>query len=413
MKVLLGVTGGIAAYKSVEILRALQERGAEVEVILTRSAQRFLTPLTFSALTGRPVHTSLWTPATPQSPEAPIEHITLAQTIDVFLIAPATANTLARFAHGSAADLLSTVYLATKAPVVIAPAMNVNMWHHPATQANVHVLRTRGACIVEPDAGYLACGMTGSGRLAATDDVVTATMGTLGTANDLVGETVLVTAGGTREAIDPVRYIGNRSSGRMGHALAAAAQARGAKVVLITASALAASPGIIRVQVESADQMWEAIASHLASATIVCAAAAVADFRPVTPSASKLRRQGPITLDLQPTPDLVARIVDQRKPETLVVAFAAEMQDVEQNARAKLHRKGADAIVANNVADGEIGFESEMNAGLFLSAEVRVPIPKMPKRAMADLILDEAIRLRRRAAQHSLHYPRIACPAGV
>ncbi len=394
MKVLLGVTGGIAAYKAVEILRLLQQRGADVEVALTRSARRFVMPLTFSALTGGPVHTSLWVQASEQSPEAPIEHIALAQAIDVLLIAPATANTLARLAHGLASDLLSTIYLATPAPVVIAPAMNVEMWKHPATQANVEVLRQRGVHLVEPEAGYLACGMTGRGRLAQPEEIVETTLAALNQRNDLRGETVLITAGGTREPIDPVRYLGNRSSGRMGHALATAAQDRGANVILITASSLPAPSKATSVRVDTAEEMGRALESHLPEATMVLAAAAVADFRPKQVSAVKLRRHGALLLELEPTPDLVTRIVAQRRPGTTVIAFAAEMSELEQNARAKLMRKGADAIVANNIAEAGIGFGSEHNAGLFITEHETITLPRSTKRVMADRILDQAVLLR-------------------
>ncbi len=394
MKALLGVTGGIAAYKAVEILRLLQGRGADVEVLLTRSARQFVTPLTFSALTGKPVHTSLWVQASDQSPDAPIEHIALAQAIDVLLIAPATANTLARLAHGLASDLLSTLYLATPAPVVVAPAMNVEMWHHPATQANVDTLRQRGVHFVEPEAGHLACGMTGRGRLAQPEHIVEGTFAALNRRHDLWGETVLITAGGTREPIDPVRYLGNRSSGRMGHALATAARDRGAHVILITASTLPAPSKVTVVRVDTAEQMGHALERHLPQATMVLAAAAVADFRPRQVSAVKLRRQGPLALELEPTPDLVARIVAQRRPETTVVAFAAEMSELEHNARTKLIRKGADALVANNIAEAGIGFESEHNAGLFLTEHATIALPLSTKRVMADRILDQARILR-------------------
>ncbi len=394
MKILLGVSGGIAAYKSVEILRSLRQHGAEVDVLLTRSARRFLTPLTFSALTGRPVYTGLWTPATTQAPDAPIEHITLAQSIDALLIAPATANTIARLAHGSAADLLSTVYLATPAPVVVAPAMNVGMWNHPATQANVHLMVQRGASVIEPESGYLACGMTGTGRLADVDAIVQATLNAVSKSKDLAGETVLITAGGTREAIDPVRYIGNRSSGRMGHDLAAAAQARGANVILITASSLPSPSRAHTVRVETAEQMERGIDAHIEAATLIFAAAAVADFRPPHASTTKLRRERGLVLELEPTPDLVARMVAHRRTGTLIIAFAAEMENLEENGRAKLLRKGADAIVANNISEPGIGFESDTNAGLFITRDDTCTLDRSSKRVMAERILDHAIRLR-------------------
>ena len=407
MRVLVGVCGGVAAYKAAEIVRALQERGADVEVALTASAERFITPLTFNALTGRHVHTSLWSPDQADFADGPIEHIAVAQNIDVLLVAPATATTVARFANGSADDFLSATYLATAAPTVLAPAMNVNMLGHPATQANLQRLGERGVHIVAPESGYLACGMTGSGRLAGIDAIVDAAFAAAKKSQgDLLGQTVLITAGGTREAIDPVRFLGNRSSGRMGHALAAAAQARGANVILITASSLAIPPGCEGIQVESAEEMGRALDEALPRASLVIAAAAVADFRPLNPSQTKIRRSGPLTLLLEPTPDLVARSVANRRPGTLVIAFAAETEHLEDNARAKLLRKGADAIVANNVGDTSIGFESEQNGGLFLTPESTFTLPVESKRAMADRILDHALSLR--SKQHRQPEPVVS-----
>ena len=395
MKVLVGVCGGIAAYKAAEIVRALGDRGAEVEVALTGSAERFITALTFNALTGKHVYTSLWSPDQAQHPDGPIEHIAVAQTIDVLLVAPATANTLARLAHGMADDFLSAVHLATDAPLV-------NMWQHPATQANVQLLQDRGARLVPPEPGYLACGMTGSGRLASIDRIVEATLAAVSHTQDLRNETVLVTAGGTREAIDPVRFLGNRSSGRMGHALATAARNRGAKVILVTASTLPGPPECEVLRVESADQMWQAIEANLARVSILIAAAAVADFRPLTPSPSKLRRSGPLTLHLESTADLVAQAVAQRSPDTLVIAFAAETDHLEENARAKLLRKGADAIVANLIGAPGLGFDSDHNGGLFITATDTLKFPVQTKRLMADQILDQVngLRLQRASAQH-------------
>lgn len=408
MKILLGVCGGIAAYKAAEIVRALQDRGAEVEVTMTTSAERFITPLTFNALTGKHVHTGLWSPDQAELAEGPIEHIAVAQTADLLLIAPATATTLARLAHGLADDFLSAVYLATTAPVVIAPAMNAQMWQHPATQANVQLLEGRGACFVAPAAGYLACGLTGSGRLAPVDAIVEAALNARAPKNDLQGETVLVTAGGTREAIDPVRFLGNRSSGRMGHALAEAARTRGANVILITASSLGAPNGCEVVRVQSAEQMGAAMDGTLGRASVVIAAAAVSDFRPVVRADRKLRRSGSLTLELEATPDLVARAVAQRRPGTLVIAFAAETEHLEQNARDKMTRKGVDAIVANNVGDPSIGFDSSKNGGLFLTEHGVVDLPVQSKRAMADDILTQIVNLRRAAPKSDLGLPETA-----
>ena len=401
MRILVGVCGGIAAYKAAEIVRGLQDDGALVEVAMTASAERFITPLTFRSLTGRPVYTSLWEPAFEDTDGGSIEHIAVAQAIDALLIAPVTANMLAKLAHGAAEDFLSTVYLATKAPVLLAPAMNVNMWQHPATEANLRLLSERGARVIEPEAGYLACGMTGAGRLASVESIVQATLATVRGQADLADETVLITAGGTREPIDPVRFLGNRSSGRMGHALAEVAVRRGARVVLITASSLSAPAGCKTVRVGTADEMRRAIHQHLASATVVIKAAAVADYRPVEYSATKLRRNGARVLALEPTADLVAEIVATRRPGTLVIAFAAETENLEENARAKLLRKGADAIVANDVAQPELGFESERNAGLFLTAHRTVALPESTKHVMASRILDEVLRLRQGTARSS------------
>ena len=409
MRVLLGVCGGVAAYKAAEIVRALQTRGAEVEVALTTSAERFITPLTFNALTGKHVHTSLWSPDQADYAAGPIEHIAVAQNIDVLLVAPATATTLARLAHGLADDFLSATYLATTAPVVLAPAMNVNMWQHPATKANLQLLQQRGAHVVAPEDGYLACGMTGGGRLAALEAIVDATFAAAQPpVQDLVGETVLITAGGTREALDPVRFLGNRSSGRMGHALAAAAKGRGARVVLITASSLSAAEGCQIVSVETAQEMGAALDDALPRASIFIAAAAVADFRPLQTSPTKLRREGPLTLHLEPTPDLVARAVANRPSGTLVIAFAAETENLEANARAKLLRKGADAIVANNVADSSIGFDAEQNGGLFLTPDRTTALPVESKRAMADRIFDQILQLRYRTRQEERPDPLAA-----
>ena len=400
MRILLGVCGGIAAYKAAEILRSLQDRGITVDVTLTASAERFITPLTFRSLTGRPVYTNLWNPTTTSddTSEGSIEHIAVAQSIDALLIAPVTATTLARLAHGFADDFLTAVHLATTAPVFLAPAMNVNMWQHPATQANLQLLRQRGAHILEPEAGYLACGMTGAGRLASVESIVrtvTETLTSLHTNQDFHGETVLITAGGTREPLDPVRFLGNRSSGRMGYALAEAALARGARVILLTASPLPAPVNCETIPVQTAEDMRQALLAHLPQATVVIKAAAVADFRPAAYSPAKLRRNGPLTLALEPTPDLVAESVATRRPGTLVIAFAAETEHLEENARAKLLRKGADALVANDVSHPELGFDSDRNAGLFLTPNQTIALPESSKRQMADRILDQIGKLRR------------------
>lgn len=410
-RITLGVCGGVAAYKAAELVRALQQQGADVHVVMTRAAEEFVQPLTFSSLTGHKVITSLWhgthdeaAPASGLDDEGRIEHIAEAQAADALVIAPATANILAKLAHGHADDFLTTMYLATTAPVVVAPAMNVNMWNHPATRANVKLLRERGTAVVEPDAGYLACGMTGSGRLAAVEEIARVVLEAVGMRQsgpskgrkkDLIGETVLVTAGGTREAIDPVRYLGNRSSGKMGYAIAEAAYKRGAQVVLISAPTAISPPARCAfVPVTSSEEMRLAVMEHLPSSTVVIKAAAVADFRMRAVASTKLRREGNLHLDLEPTEDIVRGVVEAQHPGTLVIAFAAEMNaDVDQ-ARNKLLRKGADAIVLNDVSRPGIGFDSERNAATFVTCDRAVEIPEMSKREMADRILDQVLLLR-------------------
>ena len=398
MRVMVGVCGSIAAYKAPELVRELQQRGADVSVTMTRSAKRFVSPLTFAALTGRSVYSSLWRPSGERSNEHEgefsIEHVTAGQDLAALVVAPATANVMARLANGIADDFLTALYLATKAQVFIAPAMNVNMWNHPATQANVDILKDRRALFIEPEDGYLACGMTGGGRLASVETIADAILAEMDKRKDLNGETILITAGGTREPIDPVRFLGNRSSGKMGHAIAEEAVARGARVILVTASRLPAPTNCTVVRVETAAQMSAAVLEHLRTATIVIKAAAVADYRVAAPSLSKLRRSGPITLELLPTEDIVAKVVAQRREDTLVIAFAAEIEDIESNARAKLLRKGADAIVANDVSAKGLGFESDRNAGLFITEGSTVSLPESSKRDMARRILDQVRSLR-------------------
>ena len=406
MKILLGVSGGVAAYKAAELVRTLQNSGADVQVAMTRSAQRFVTPLTFAALTGHEVLTSLWGPSgvAAAGAAAPfsIEHITAGQGIDVLAIAPCTASLVARLAHGLATDFLSTLYLATTAPVVLAPAMNVNMWEHPATQANLRLLTDRGTHIVLPEPGYLACGMTGTGRLARVETIAAAVLQAAEAATpprqDLNGDTVLITAGGTREPLDPVRFLGNRSSGRMGHALAAAALARGARVILITASTLPTPHGCQAILVQTAAEMATALLEHLPEATIVVGSAAVADFRPRAISPTKLRRHNGLTLELEPTEDIIALAAAHRRPGALVLAFAAEAEPnalhLEAAAREKLHRKAVDAVIANDISQGGSGFDVDHNSGLFVTAETSTPLPPGTKRSMADRIFDRIATLR-------------------
>jgi phosphopantothenoylcysteine decarboxylase/phosphopantothenate--cysteine ligase len=402
MRVMVGVCGSVAAYKAVELVRLMQQAGHQVEVAMTRSATGFVTPLTFAALTGRTVHTSLWLPegdGQSRVSDFSIDHIAQGQNLDALVIAPATARTIAKMAVGLADDFLGALYLATRARVFVAPAMNVNMWQHAATQRNVDLLKSWGVTFIEPGSGYLACGMTGSGRLAEPELIVSSVLSALNERADLADETVLITGGGTREPIDPVRFIGNRSSGKMGHALAEEAVARGARVILVSASSLPSPAGCTVVRVETTAQMSRAVLEHLPQSTIVIKAAAVADFRLRDPHPAKLRRADPLRLELEPTEDIVAQAVAARKPGTLVVAFAAETEDLETNARAKLVRKGVDAIVANSVATPGLGFDSERNAGMFITRDNLVPIPECTKREMASEILDQArlLRVRRPA----------------
>jgi phosphopantothenoylcysteine decarboxylase/phosphopantothenate--cysteine ligase len=398
-KVTLGVTGGIAAYKSAELVRALQQHALDVHVVMTRAAEEFVRPLTFAALTGHKVITSMW--QTDAYEGGSIEHISEAESTNLLLVAPATAHTLAKFAHGLADDFLSTLYLATTAPVMVAPAMNVNMWNHAATKANLATLNQRGVEIIEPGSGYLACGMTGSGRLAEIDEIADAVLARIQRVNenDFAGETVLITAGGTREPIDPVRFIGNRSSGRMGYALAEAARSRGAKVILISApTALAAPAGCERIDVTTASQMHAAVMAHLPQATLVIKAAAVSDFRPAAAAPQKLKRSGPLTLTLEPTEDIAQSVAARRNPGTLLIVFAAETasdtQELIRNAKEKLKSKGADAIVANDVSQPGLGFDSEENAATFITATREAAYPAQSKSGLAHHILDEVAQLR-------------------
>ncbi len=393
-KVTVGVCGGIAAYRAVELVRGLQEAGLDPHVVMTAGAEEFVTPLTFAAISGHKVIRTLWT-AGEVPAGASVEHIEEAQTTKALVVVPATADVIGKMAHGIANDFLSTMYLAMDQPVVVAPAMNVVMWRHAAVSANLKVLLQRGVRVVEPGAGYLACGMEGAGRLAATPEIVRAVVDAVtNEAQDLAGETVLVTAGGTREAIDAVRFLGNRSSGRMGYALAEAARDRGAKVALVTASGLQAPSGVQVVRVNTAAEMLEAVLGRLSEATVVLKAAAVADFRAAKVEPGKLHREGRIMLELEATEDIVAEVVRQRRPGTLVVAFAAEVEDAVARGRAKMVRKGVDAIVVNDVSRVGLGFDSERNAGTMLVGERVVEIGEMTKREMAGRVLDEVVRLR-------------------
>ena len=395
MRVIVGVSGGISAYKAAELVRALQRQSIEVHVVMTEAACRFIQPLTFAALTGHKVITSLWDETGASAYESSIEHIGEAQWADALVVAPATANILAKFAHGVADDFLTTLYLATRAPVLVAPAMNVNMWEHAATQANVETLRQRGVRVIDPGTGELACGMVGAGRMAEPAAIAEAVLSAVGRRNDLAGEVVLVTAGGTREALDPVRFLGNRSSGKMGYALADAAESRGAKVILVSGPSGLHPPAHCElIKITTADQMREAVLARMNEATLVIKAAAVADYRPVNVSPQKLKRDGPLTLELAPTEDILAEVVRRRRPGQLIVGFAAETENRMENGRAKLSRKGADAIVLNDVSGEGVGFDADFNAATFLTLSTAIELPRMPKRSLADRILDEILALR-------------------
>src|SRR5271157_3686218 len=396
MKIVLGVSGGIAAYKAAEIVRLLQDRGIRVQVVMTHAAQEFVRPLTFAALSGEKVITDMFGAGEHPNIDSAVEHIAVAQSIDALLVAPATADVLARFAQGIASDFLTTLYLATTAPVVVAPAMNVNMWNHPATQANLETLRQRGVKIVEPGSGYLACGMTGSGRLAENEAVVAAVLEALGASQDLIGETVLVTAGPTREKIDPARYLTNRSSGRMGYAIAEAAVRRGARVLLVSGPTALTPPGAAEVtRVESAEQMRDAALNLLPLATIVIKSAAVSDYRAKVVSPQKMKRKGPITLELEPTADILKEI-SARKQSQIVVGFAAETENVLENARQKLAAKDLDAIVVNDVSREGIGFDSDRNEVTIITHDEVVEVAETTKWEVAQRVLDQVVRIRER-----------------
>jgi len=397
MKIALGVSGGIAAYKAAEICRLLQERGVRVQVVMTNAAQEFVRPLTFAALSGEKVITDLFG-AGAETPniESAVEHIAVAQAIDALLVAPATADVIAKFANGLADDFLSTLFLATTAPVIVAPAMNVNMWENPTTQANLKKVEERGVRVVRPGSGYLACGMIGEGRLAENEVIVAAALEAMGAAQDLVSETVLITAGPTREKIDPVRYLGNRSSGRMGYALAEAALRRGARVVLVSGPTAIQPPGAAElVKAETSEEMRKAVLARAGEATIIIKAAAVSDFRVAKPAEQKMKRSGRITLELEPTADILAEITSRKRENQIIVGFAAESHDALENARKKLHAKRVDAIVVNDISQPGIGFDSERNAVTILTESEIIEVPQTSKWEVAQRVLDAIVSLRR------------------
>jgi phosphopantothenoylcysteine decarboxylase/phosphopantothenate--cysteine ligase len=396
MKIALGVCGGIAAYKAAEVVRLLQDRGIRVQVIMTDSAQEFIRPLTFAAVSGEKVITGMFTRDAGAEPniDSAIEHIAVAQSIDALAIVPATADVLAKIAQGIANDFVTTLYLATTTPVVVAPAMNVNMWEHPATQQNLETLRKRGVKIVEPGSGYLACGMTGPGRLAENEAIVAAIMEALGASQDLAGETVLITAGPTREKIDPVRYLSNRSSGRMGYALAEAASRRGARVLLVSGPTSVKPPGAAEVTwVESAKDMLDAVLRLLPESSIVIKTAAVADYTIAKPAAQKIKRGADMTLALEAAPDILAEI-GQHKKSQLVIGFAAETENVVENARKKLRSKSLDAIVVNDVSREGVGFDSDRNAVTIITPSETIPVPETSKWEVAQRVLDCVVGLK-------------------
>ena len=389
-RILLGVTGGIAVYKSPDLVRRLIEKGAEVQVVMTEAAQKFVSPMTFQAVSGRPVRVGLWDEAA----EAAMGHIELARWAQLVLIAPATADFIARLAGGRADDLLSTLCLATEAPVVIAPAMNRVMWANKATQSNVGVLESRGIRILGPAAGNQACGEVGVGRMWEPNVLASTLLEPPANAGLLAGVNLLITAGPTRERLDPVRYLTNRSSGKMGFAVAAAAREAGAHVTLITGPVHLPTPaGITRINVESAREMYAAVHRHVAEADVFVAAAAVADFQPVAVAKQKIKKQGSaLTLDLEPAPDIVKSVAEMSK-RPLVVGFAAETNDVEENARAKLKRKKLDMIAANQVGDG-LAFDCDDNALTVLWPGGKLEIARAPKLTVArELIAQIAKRL--------------------
>ncbi len=393
--VALGVTGGIGAYKAVEIARGLQKLGHDVAAVMTRSARKFVGPVTFEAITRRRVITDQFEPGA----NSDIEHIQLASDIALLLVTPATANIIGKFAHGIADDFLTSLYLATRAPVLMAPAMNTNMWEHEAVKANLETLRARGVRFVDPGAGYLACGWIGKGRLAEPDDVVAAAEAMLAPRGSLLGKLVVVTAGPTYEDIDAVRYIGNRSSGKMGYALAAEASRRGARVVLVSGPTTLEVPiNVEIVRVRSAAEMHAAVMSEAKAANMVIMAAAVADYMPRTRADGKIEKSdASLSLDLVRTPDILADLGRARNAEggrgPLLIGFAAQSGDPVEAARGKLRAKNADMIVANDISRADTGFDVDTNAVMLVTPEGAEPVALAPKTEIASVILDRAEKL--------------------
>lgn len=390
-RVVLGVTGCIGAYKAAEIVRGLKKEGFAVQVIMTAAAREFITPLTLETLSEEPVITDLWG----EEREAGIRHISLTDECDLFLVAPATANVLAKLALGIADDFLTTFALANRAPLLIAPAMNSNMLMHPAVQANIAALRSRGAEFIEPGEGWLACGWMGKGRVAEPEEVVARVKERLGCKAGLAGETFLVSSGPTAEPIDPVRVITNRSSGKMGFRLAEAARDRGARVILVSGpSALPDPPGVEVTRIRTAAEMKDAILAALDQATVVVMAAAVADYRPESTASSKIKKTqaSSLTLKLVRTDDILAEVAKRRRPGQIVVGFAAETEDLAERARQKLAAKNLDLIVANDVSEPGAGFDSDQNRALLIGRQGdEEQLPLLSKREVAERVLDRVI----------------------
>ena len=396
MRVVLGVGGGIAAYKAAELVRALQQHGHEVQVVMTRAAEEFIRPLTFAALTGHKVVTSLWASDASDTLSSAVEHIAVAQENDVLVVAPATADLLAKFSHGLADDFLSTLYLAFTGPVVLAPAMNSAMWEHPATQDNLQVLRGRGCSFVEPDEGWLACGTIGAGRLADPARIAEQVDSIRNSKKDLTGDFILITAGPTQESLDPIRYISNRSSGKMGYAIAAAAAKRGAHVLLVSGPvALAVPLKVERLSVRTAQEMRQAVLAHLAEASIVIKCAAVADYYLAEVPPQKLKKTSTrLALELEPTPDILAEI-GQRKGDRLLIGFAAETANLIEEACRKMKAKNCDMLVANLVNQEGLGFEADQNeVEIITRSGQHVHAGPADKAEIAERILDQIAVLR-------------------
>jgi phosphopantothenoylcysteine decarboxylase / phosphopantothenate---cysteine ligase len=406
-KVALGISGGIAAYKAAEVLRGLQKAGCAVRVAMTARACEFIRPLTFRALSGEHVIVDDYAPDNPD----PIAHINFSQTVDLLVIAPATANIIGKFANGVADDFLTSTYLASTAPVLIAPAMNTSMWQHPATRRNVEQLKSDGVFFIEPDDGEMACGTIGPGRLSEPDRIVAAALEILQTTSgvinqDLVREKLLITVGATREAIDPIRFLSNNSSGRMGFAIAEAAKRRGARVTVIAGVTTAQTPDDIAIiRAYSAAEMHAAVMNELREATIFIGSAAVADYRPTQAAQQKIKKtDAEITIKLKRTEDILGDVAALKREDLLVIGFAAETENILANAREKLRRKNLDAIVANDVTREGVGFDTITNEVTVISRDRKAPIhvPLMPKTNVANIILDEVVRLRARVRPASI-----------